>query len=322
MRRGRVDLNLLVALDALLTERNVSKAAARLQVGQPAMSASLARLRRVFRDPLLVPSGRFLVLTPLAQSLAKPVEAVLGDIENVLTLTHGFNAAVDVRTFTIMCSDYVTFILLRQLIPAIHSEAPRITIKVQSLTADFQQTIERGESDLVIMPIEFDSDLRRFPHRRLFEDHYVGVVWEGNHEVGDTLTAEEFSQIPHLGNLPGQLGRLRGVRVAPLGVRSNVEIVTQSFVMSPLFVRGTRLLAIVQHKVALELAAVAQARVLALPFETGSITETMYWHPRTHTDPAHRWLRSRIANLAADLLQQSWLSPELCVITRGHLRLA
>ncbi len=301
MRRDRVDLNLLVALDALLAEQNVTRAAARVRVGQPAMSASLARLRRIFGDPLLVRSGRSFALTPLAQSLAAPLEAVLADIENVLTLQPRFDPAADTRTFTVVGSDYVTFILLRHLIPALYTEAPGITVRVQPLAPGFQQVIERGEADAVIIPAEFDRGLHRFPHRRLFEDRFVCVAWAGNQEIGDVLTLEEFSRIPHLANEPGQLGGLPETRLRQLGIHRNVEITTQTFVMGPLLVRGTRLLTIVHRRVALELASAADARILDLPFDVGTITQAMFWHPRLEHDPAHQWLRERIAALAAGM---------------------
>jgi len=301
IKRDRVDLNLLVALDALITERNVTRAAARLRVGQPAMSASLARLRRVFGDPLLVRSGRAFSLTPLAQSLAQPLEAVLADIENVLTLQPRFDPAADTRTFTVVGSDYVTFILLRHLVPALYNEAPGITIRILPLAAGFPQALARGEADALIIPAEFDRSLRRLPHRRLFDDSFVGVVWAGNSEVGDTLTPEEFSRIPQLANDPGQLGGLPETRLQQLGVHRNIEIMMRTFVMGPLLVRGTRLLTIVHRRVALELAIAAEARILEIPFDLGTITQTMFWHPRTDNDPAHRWLRDRISALAAGL---------------------
>jgi DNA-binding transcriptional LysR family regulator len=302
MKRDRVDLNLLIALDALIAERNVTRAAARLQVGQPAMSASLARLRRVFGDPLLVRSGRTFTLTPLAQSVAQPLQALLADIETVLTLQPSFDAATDTRTFTVVGSDYVTFVLLRHLVPALYPEAPGITIRILPLAPGFQQALDRGEADVLIVPAEFDRSLRRFPHQRLFEDGFVGVVWAGNTEVGDALTPGEFSRIPQLANDPGQLAGLPDTRLRQLGVSRNIEIMmTRTFVMGPLLVRGTRLLTIVHRRVALDLAAAADARIVDIPFDLGTITQTMFWHPRTASDPAQRWLRDRIVALTAGL---------------------
>jgi DNA-binding transcriptional LysR family regulator len=127
------------------------------------------------------------------------------------------------------------------------------------------------------------------------------VVWAGNQEAGDTLTRDEFSRIPQLANDPGPFGSLPETRLQQLGVHRNIEIITPTFVMGPLLVRGTRLLTIVHRRVALELAPVADARILEMPFDLGTITQTLFWHPRMENDPAHRWLRDRISALAATL---------------------
>ena len=128
------------------------------------MSASLARLRRVFGDPLLIRSGRTFTLTPLAQSLAGPLQAVLADVENVLTQRPGFDPASDARTFTVLGSDYVTFILLRHFVPALYAQAPGVTIRISPLAAGFQQSLDRGDADVLILPAKFDRELLRFPH--------------------------------------------------------------------------------------------------------------------------------------------------------------
>jgi DNA-binding transcriptional LysR family regulator len=301
MKRDQVDLNLLIALDALIVERNVTRAAARLRVGQPAMSASLARLRRVFGDPLLIRSGRTFTLTPLAQSLTGPLQAVLADVENVLTRRPWFDPATDARTFTVLGSDYVTFILLRHFVPALYAEAPGVTIRIQPLADGFRQSLDRGDADAAILPAEFDPGLLRFPHSRLFTDDFVGVVWAGNTEIGDSLTAEEFSKVPQLANEPGRFAGLPETRLTQLGVHREIEVTARTFVMGPLLVRGTRLLTIVHRKIAAELAGPADARLVEIPFGLGTITQTMFWHPRLDSDPAHRWLRERIRGLVAGI---------------------
>jgi DNA-binding transcriptional LysR family regulator len=192
------------------------------------MSAALARLRRVFGDPLLIRSGRSFTLTPLAESLAQPLQAVLADVENVLTQRPAFDPAADARTFTLLGSDYVTFILLRHFVPALYAQAPRVTIRIQPLATDVRQSLERGDADLLVLPAEFDPDLLRFPHSRLFTDDFVGVVWAGNTEVGDALTAEEFAAIPQLANEPGQFGGLPETRLTQLGVHREIEVTART----------------------------------------------------------------------------------------------
>lgn len=297
MRRDRLDLNLLIALDALLAEQNVTRAAARLRVGQPAMSASLGRLRRVFGDQLLVRSGRSFAPTPLAQSLAGRLEGVLADIEHLLTMRPEFDPASATRTFTITASDYVTFTLLRHLIPVLYTEAPGITIRIQPLTGEFEKSIVRGDADLLVLPAEFSRAPRALPHRGLFKDDFVCVVWAGNSQVGDSISAEQFARMPRLASAE-RLGALAETRLRQLGVEQNIDVATQAFVLGPLLIRGTRLLTVVHRRVARELAPLTDTRILDPPFDLGTITQTMYWHPRTDDDPAHRWLRDRISVLA------------------------
>ncbi len=301
VKTNQVDLNLLVALNALLEERNVTKAAERLFVGQPAMSASLARLRRVFDDPLLMRTGRTLSLTPLAQSLIEPLRDVLAGIEGLLTLRPDFDPAHDPREFVLLGSDYVTLVLLRRLVRALDEEAPRIVVRVKPIGNGLDAELERGDTDLMIVPSEISPQLKRFPHQQLFEERYVAVVWRENPDVGDHITPEQFASLPHLGYNPGGLPALSEARLEALGIDRNVEVTTQTFVMGPLLVRGTRLLAIVHERVALELREGAESKVLELPYDLGRVTETMFWHPRNDADPAHRWLRERVATLAAQL---------------------
>ena len=167
---------------------------------------------------------------------------MLADVENVLTQRPGFDPASDARTFTVLGSDYVTFILLRHFVPALYAQAPGVTIRISPLAVGFQQSLDRGDADVLILPAEFDRELLRFPHSRLFTDDFVGVVWAGNAEVGDSLTAEEFSRVPQLAGEPGLLAGLPETRLTQLGVHREIEVTARTFVMGPLLVRGTRLL--------------------------------------------------------------------------------
>jgi DNA-binding transcriptional LysR family regulator len=298
VKLNQVDLNLLVALNALLTERNVTKAAETLYIGQPAMSASLARLRRVFDDPLLVRNGRSLTLTPLAQSLLRPLQEILAGIEDVLTLRPEFDPAHDNRLFTVVGSDYVTLILLRRLLEVLDAEAPKVTVRIEPLAVGFQSRLEQGGMELLLLPKEVDESLDRFPHRPLFEDRWVAAVWDGHADINEPLTREVFCQVPHMAYNPHPLPSLAESHLRQLGIERNIEVTTETFVLAPLLIRGTHLMAVVHERIARELAPLAHCRILELPFAMPAVTESMYWHPRYEDDPAHRWLRERIAALA------------------------
>lgn len=301
MRAQHADLNLLVALDALLREQSVTKAARRLSVGQPAMSASLARLRKLFNDPLLVRSGRTLVPTPLAASLTDPVRSLLDEVEDLLARRPDFDPATARRSFAVMATDYATFVFLRHVIGTVGGEAPGVQVRIRPLTHNFRHDLEHHEADLLILPREVDPGVSRHPHRTLFTERFVCVTWAGNREVGRRMTAETFCRLPHLAYAPEPLPSLAETALSALGVQRNIEVTAQSFVLAPFLVQGTRLVAVVHERVAQALAGVADARIWELPFDVQPVTEMMYWHARLETDAGHRWLRERIAAVAAGL---------------------
>jgi DNA-binding transcriptional LysR family regulator len=154
VKLNRIDLNLLVAFDALMSERNVTRAAERLSIGQPAMSASLARLRKLLDDPILVREGAGLAPTPIAESLIGPVHEALVLIESALGTRRSFEPERDERTFSIIASDYVVLVLLQSLFTELAAEAPHVRIHVTPVVPDFLDQLRRGSTDLVILPRE------------------------------------------------------------------------------------------------------------------------------------------------------------------------
>ncbi len=301
MRVNDVDLNLLVALDALLTERNVTRAAERLYLGQPAMSASLARLRRVFDDPLLVRTGRAMSLTPLAESLVAPVHDVLIGVEQVLSTRAAFDPRRDERSFTLMASDYATLVLLRDVFESLNAEAPNVRLTVAPLSTNFVELLQRAEVDLLFLPRELVAELSEQPQRPLFEDEFVCVAWQQHPEVGDHITRELFGRLPHLSYSGRMMHSLADLWLDDLGVVRHTEATTQTFVLAPLLIRGSRMISVVHRRVAIEFEPIADIKILPLPFTLPPIHETLFWHPRFDSDLAHRWLRERIATIAQRL---------------------
>lgn len=300
---ARVDLNLLVALEALLAECHVTRAAERVAVGQPAMSASLARLRRHFDDPLLVRQGRAMVRTPLADSLLPSVRDALASVEGVLGRNRSFDPTQDPATFTIIAADYVTFVLLRPLLTEIAAEHPNIRISVRSVDDSLDLQLRRGEVDLVIVPRELFSRRPVFPHVELFSDRWVIVV-DADGDVGAdgrAITSEEMQQMRFAAYHSGTITPIPDQELDRLGVALDVEVVTQAFVLAPFLIRGTPLATITLERLARELAEPARLRLLESPHPLPEIHEEMYWSPRFTEDPAHRWLRSVVAEHSARL---------------------
>ena len=154
MSLAGVDLNLLVALDALLAERSVTRAAERVGLSQPGMSNTLARLRKLFGDPLLVREGMALVPTPRGEALREPVREALGLIQQALAGRPGFDPARDRATFTVSCSDYSLLMLIGPLVRRLAAAAPGLTIQVLPRVADAVRLLRDGGADLVIEPAE------------------------------------------------------------------------------------------------------------------------------------------------------------------------
>ncbi|SCL27376.1 DNA-binding transcriptional regulator, LysR family [Micromonospora rhizosphaerae] len=302
MKLAGVDLNLLVALDALLAERNVTRAAGRIGLSQPGMSSALGRLRKLFADPLLVREGTALVPTARAQSLVQPVREALNLIEHAIEDRAGFDPATDECTFRVSCSDYSVLILIAPLIRRLAAEAPGVTIQVQPRSPDPVQTLRDGETDLVIEPVEIMGGAT-LPSQRLFVDRWLCCVWDGNTQVDDTMPLETYLR---LGSVVYSMGAGKPValvdeHLARLGPTRRVEFSVESFLLAPFLLQGTDLVTLVLERAVPLLQRTAAIRLLEPPMDLPSITQTMWWSPVRTTDPAHSWVRARIGEVAAAL---------------------
>ena len=195
MNLRHFDLNLLVALDVLLTERNVTRAGERLFLTQPAVSGNLARLRHAFRDELLVRVGRNLELTAFAADLAGPVHDAVRQIEDLLNLRRPFVPESAQCSFRVAASDYVVFLLLGTLLRSLTTLAPNVSVRFLALEPSAGERLAAGELDFAVLPAELEPSLPSLP---LFEDSWVCAVWSGHPHAHDQFTLDEFLAIPHL----------------------------------------------------------------------------------------------------------------------------
>jgi DNA-binding transcriptional LysR family regulator len=298
----RVDLNLLLPLQALLTHRHVTRAADELGIGQSSMSANLARLRRLFDDPLLVRSGRVLELTPLGQALVEPLRAALVGVEQLLSTSPHFDPAVDQRRFTVVASDYVTMVLLRPLIEQLYREAPGVVLDTIAVNGTTALALERAQVDLVIMPRELTLyGMGSFPRRTLWTDRYVAAVWNQNREVGAVLDREAMERLPYV-RYNGMGGdSFIDIQLTARGITPRTTLATQNFTLVPSLLPGTSLFGFVHERLVLASHLRRELRILDTGIEFSPISETMYWHPVFHQDAAHHWLRERVSTLAANL---------------------
>ncbi|MDQ1654773.1 MAG: hypothetical protein QOI35_3973 [Cryptosporangiaceae bacterium] len=188
MNLNRVDLNLLVALDALLAERNVTRAGKRLSLSQPAMSAALARLRKMFDDPLLVRNGRRLRPTPLAESLVQPIREILTLIEETLSDRPAFDPATDSRTFSIAAGEHASIVLIRPLYEVLAKEAPHVRLSVRPADGRQSGLLARGDVDLVLATRELADPPADVPSQVLYTDRLVGAACRHHPDVRGEVT--------------------------------------------------------------------------------------------------------------------------------------
>ena len=303
MNLRNVDLNLLVVLDALLEERNVSRAGRRIGLSQPAMSAALGRLRELFRDPLLVRVGRGLALTEGAEELIVPVRDILTRVEQAIEERPKFNPRTDERAFSISASDYATLVLIVPLVRALVAEAPGITIHLLPRFRDVAQVLKSDQADIVIEPRELFAG-SKFPSQIVFTDRWLCVTDVNNpHVRRGRLTMERYLRLPHLvygiGN-DRQLN-LADQHLRKTGVHRRIEVTVESFLLVPFLLEGTEMVSLILERAAQRLSGLTSVRTFKPPVELPDIHEAMYWHPRHTADLGHRWLRDRLQAIAGRL---------------------
>jgi DNA-binding transcriptional LysR family regulator len=292
------DLNLLIALDALLSEKSVTNAGRRVHLSQSAMSGVLARLRAAFKDELLIPTRGGMALTPLAEELTTPVKDVLVQVQQSILTRVPFVPATSRRAFTIAASDYAISVLLAGFLRDLRSHGPSLTVAIVPLRDRMKQLEDIG-LDLLIVPKAFVPDGRA--HHVLFDDTFSCIVWNQHPTVGSGLTIEEYSSLGHVvvSFVEGRVTSFDAHFAAEIGVRRTVEIIAPSYQLLPEFVIGTERIATLQTRLAHQLAAVRPIKVLPLPVPLPKFEEAMVWHPRFEGDEAHQWFRARLLRAAA-----------------------
>lgn len=288
-----IDFNLLKALEALLEECNVTRAASRLGVTQPAMSGMLTRLRENFGDPLFVRGQRGIVPTQRAQDLTIPLKRILREIAT-LHEPATFEPANASLTFTIAATDYALRAIALPFLSALKLQAPHIKVALVPVDdKQVQQQLERGEIDLALVtPDSIPHDLHA---RNLFEEHYVCVLREDHPAIQGRkrLTVNQFCQLDHaLVSYTG--GGFQGVTdeaLAKLGKQRNVTLSVKSFLILPEILRASEMAAILPSRL---VAGVPGLAVFAPPIEVRGFIKVAAWHDRTHRNPAQRWLREML----------------------------
>ncbi|MEV3990020.1 LysR family transcriptional regulator [Streptomyces sp. NPDC049837] len=285
----KLDLNLLVALDALLEEESVTGAAARLHVSAPAMSRTLGRIRAALGDPVLVRAGRHLVPTPRAVELRPRVHAVVARARELLAPEPVTDPAALTREFTVQASDLVLAELAAPLISAVAREAPGVTLRFLPESLEGTPALRDGRLDLEIGVIGHPDPETRT--EALGETGLLGAVRPQHPLTRTKVTARAFASAGHIG--VSRQGRVRGPvddALAARGLRRRVVTVVPSWSAALFLCRETDLVCLAPARAADALG----LHTFEVPLELPPLALGMAWHPRNDADPAHRWLRDRV----------------------------
>ena len=292
----KLDLNLLQTLEALLSERNVTRAAARLSTSQPALSAQLARLRRMFGDPLFIPSSRGMTPTPRALE----IEPLLGPLmASLRAIVHPqrFDPATSAATISLAATDTTQF-LLAPMLAELHEMAPHVRVagrQVQRLTKpELGRLFGTGQLDIVIGDAYFFPDDLRV--REVSTENFVCVMRRDHPFRKRVLTVDHFCAFKHvfISPLGGDFAGDVDAGLAALGKKRQVVASVPSALVAVRILETSDFVAVF-----LESLARREAHLLKrypLPFEIARLKLAMAWHERTHLDPAHQWFRERIVN--------------------------
>lgn len=297
-----MDLNLLVALEALLREESVTRAARELGRSQSAVSHALNRLRKEFDDELLVRSGRSMVRTGRGDELLEPLREALDRLGQVVASGGLFDPRESEAAFEIATNDYAQFVLLPPLIEKLQRRAPNIDLRVRELGSEPPtKRLATGAVDMALtlgLPEQVPETLYR---RDLFQLDLVSLVRRDHPVVGDELDLEVFCELPHI--LISPMGDDEGVVDSTLrdrGRSRRVALVVPHFMVAPHLVAATDMVLTTARSVAESFAEFLPIRLLEPPLELKRGTVSMVWHPRSHGEECHRWLRHCIRDVVAE----------------------
>jgi DNA-binding transcriptional LysR family regulator len=301
MRTASIDLNLLAALDALLAERNVTRAGRRLGLSQPAMSDALARLRRHFGDQLLVRRGNNYELTPLGAGLRASTAAAMQLVEQTFTAGQGFDPQRCEREFVLLTSDYAAAVLGPALLRALRQASPVARLRLDQLPPDGPAA---GPGDRTQAPdgLVLPQSLAPagMPGTTLFADRWVCLAAAENPAVAGGLSVETLAALPWVVQLQTRTEHPVLSHLRARGLQPEARVSAAGFHVLPELVRGSDHLCLIQERLARRVAGPG-LRILEVPFDLPPVVETLWWDPAQTHDPSHRWLRDIVAVAAAGL---------------------
>lgn len=299
MRFDKLDLNLLVALEALIGEQSVTGASKRLFLSQPAVTAALNRLRKYFGDELLVLDGRQMRLTYKAEQLATPVRQALELIRSEITQPGNFDPLTSTRRFVFIASDYMLTVLIADVIARVAKKAPGVRIEIINSSNDAREQFDRAEADFLITVKPFAME--QHPSIALFRDEHVLVSWKGS-SFEEVISRDAFLKAGHVA---AAFGRDRSPALSEQSLEQfretrKIELVVPSFSALAQSVVGTERLATMHRKLAEHFLPLYPIRIHPVPVPIASIEQLLQWHRLRAQDSGMSWLRNEIAQHSAE----------------------
>ena len=308
------DLNLLIYLDVLLREKNVTRAAEQLGITQPAMSNGLKRLRGIFNDPLLIRSSEGMTPTERALELQPALRTALFDLQKVLEPNQSFEPKESKRMYRIMASDYAEATLVPLLVKHMRELAPNIVLDFLTPSDVSYKDMEQGRVDLAIN--RFNEIPESFHQVTVWEDSFSCLLNKNNPAVNN-FTLKAYLDAQHIwvsktgmgvgfGMNPEKSGQLGWIDKALLekGEKRNISIFTRHYQMPALIAESNDLIATLPTRVALLQANNKRLVVLPTPFDIPPFELKMAWSPLLQHNPAHKWLRTLILNVAQEVVHE------------------
>ncbi|WP_306913525.1 LysR family transcriptional regulator [Rhizobium mesoamericanum] len=305
MRFKGLDLNLLVAMDALMTERNLTAAARSIHLSQPAMSAAVGRLRAYFKDDLFRMNGRELVPTPRAEGLAPAVRDALLQIQLSVISFEPFDPVKSDRRFRIILSDFMTLVFIDKVVKRAAREAPGTSFEFLPLADDYDELLRRGEVDFLILPEVFMPAAH--PQMRLFEEKLVCVGCGKNEQLSEPLS---FDRYMSLGHVAAKFGNSRRPSIEEWyllqhGFKRRIEVIVQGLSMIPPVLSNTNRIGTMPSRLAHHFAQTLPLTIMELPLPLPSFNEAVQWPALHNSDPASIWMREILADEASQLFPAS-----------------
>lgn len=302
-RIADLDLNLLVTLEALLLEHNVTRAAQRLGLTQSAMSHRLRKLRELFDDPLLVGGRSGMLPTPLAQSLLGPLREGLTTLRAVFSGAQAFDPATSRREFTVVSTDYAEFAILPLVLEHASRHAPAVSVTMLEPWPGMYQALEDGSVDLVVSggPVDAPAGIVR---RVVAKDSFRALVRQDHPAVGKALDLQTYVSLRHLVTNVGIKNETRSPidrMLEQRGLRRHVAMRIPHFVGGPFIVAKSDLVLTTSAALAHHFEQILPVRALPLPFDLPPLPIQQLWHERYTQDPGHRWLRELSARCTAEV---------------------